>query len=104
MKKTKTLGALLVRVLTAFNELKLREAYLEDGPQRWQHGMIDANRTQVTINPAPHVVDTLIHEILHAIEPDWSETTVRRMTTRLMRKLTHAEVKQIYEEYASRKD
>jgi len=93
---------LLVEVLTAFNDVTLREAYLDGGHTHWIHG--EHKDETVTINPMPHVVDTLIHELLHHVRPDWSETQVRRHTTLLMRQLSHGEVQQIYKEYQARKD
>jgi hypothetical protein len=51
----------------------------------------------IRINPAPSVCDTAIHECLHRLRPSWSEQTVRRRTTQIMRQLTDAEVDKLYE-------
>lgn len=103
------MAKLLVEVLTAFNELKLKEAWLEGEPPSkkhpdgtWQYG--EQCGDLITVNPIPHVVDTLIHEILHHLYPSWTESQVKRQTTMLLRQLSNSEVRQIYQEFQDRKE
>ena len=96
---------LMVEILTSLGgDLELREDYLIDSsrPKKgWLHGQYADG--VVTINPAPFVVDTLIHEVLHHLRPEWSETTVRRRTTQLLRKMSHEEALAIYRQWLQRR-
>jgi len=47
------------------------------------HGLCDFGRHTVYIDPAPSVVHTLIHELLHARWPSWSERRVVRESDRV---------------------
>jgi hypothetical protein len=60
------------------------------------HGMTEDNG-RITINPAPEIVDTLVHECLHRLRPTWSERAVKAKTTRLMKQLSDAEVEKLFE-------
>lgn len=60
------------------------------------HGMTEDNG-RITINPAPEIVDTLVHECLHRLRPKWSERAVKARTTRLMRQLSDAEIEKLFE-------
>jgi hypothetical protein len=94
----------MVEVLSALGDLYLVERYLVDKTKpvkNWQHG--EYSDGTVTINPAPHIVDTLVHEVLHHIRPDWSETVVRARTTQLLRKMSHEEAQAIYQQWLARK-
>jgi len=53
----------------------------------------------ITINEGEHVVETLLHEILHAVRPHWTERGVSRRTTQLYRQLEPAEVQRIHDVY-----
>lgn len=58
----------------------------------------DANGT-ITINPVLHVLDTLVHELFHRMNPSWSERTVKRETTKLIRALSPEEQQALYDHY-----
>lgn len=60
------------------------------------HGVIDGAGA-VRINPAVDTVDTACHEMIHRLRPAWSETSVRRRTTRIMRQLSDDEIDRLYE-------
>lgn len=88
--------ALLVRVLLEIGKGRIEERWIAD-KDCFIHGECDG-RT-VTINPAIDVVDTLLHEALHRLEPEWSESYVRNRVTWLMRRMTDAQLQTLHEEY-----
>ena len=95
---------LLVAAIAALGDVDLEERYLIDASatkSRWQYG--EQNGSLITINPAPHVVDTILHEIVHYLRPQWSEKVLRRRVTQLMRQISHEEVQAIYHEWNERK-
>lgn len=49
----------------------------------------------VTVNPAYDIADTIIHEMLHRIYPEWDEAQVLTATGNIMDILTDAEVGEI---------
>jgi len=90
----------MVRVLTEFGAGHIREAYIDDDDSNYVHGTEEAGH--IVINPAPAIVDTLIHEILHRLYPAWPERVVAQKTSWLMNRMSHQEVKAIYREYVQR--
>jgi hypothetical protein len=94
---------LLVEVLTGLGAVQVKERYLVDGAAKQRnfcHGeYLDG---VVTVNPAPSVVETLVHELLHHVRPAWSERAVRARTTRLIREMSHRDVQAVYAEYRKR--
>lgn len=63
-----------------------------EGLCNWESG-------DITVNPAPSVVDTLIHELLHRRFPKWSEERVRVETWRIIRTLSAADVQVLHHKY-----
>lgn len=59
------------------------------------HGQIEGSK--IVINPTIETVDTLLHECLHRLRPQWSERAVRSRTTRIMRSLSYPEIDRIYQ-------
>jgi hypothetical protein len=57
----------------------------------------DGNDNAIRINPACHVVDTVLHECLHRMRPAWSERSVLAKTKRIMSQLDDAEIDRIYQ-------
>lgn len=55
----------------------------------------------IMVNPIPDILDTLIHELFHEAYPGWSERTVKRETTRLIRSLSPEAMDKLYQEYLS---
>lgn len=58
----------------------------------------------IVINPVPHIVDTLLHELLHKLHPEYSERAVRSVVGRLMKHMTDEEMLAIYEIYKRNTD
>ena len=51
---------------------------------------------RIRINQNIDVCDTALHEALHALHPEWSESYVRARTARLMGQLSNCDVDAIY--------
>lgn len=90
---------LMVRVYAELGAGRLTEGYVH-AKQEFVHGYIEDG--VITVNPAPAVVDTCIHEILHRLFPEWSESYVTNRTTYLLRRMTDAEIQTFYEEFKRR--
>jgi hypothetical protein len=94
----------MVELMSALGDVSLVEGYLinKGAPNKtWLSGT--QQEGVITVNPAPHVVDTLLHELLHQIRPSWSETSVRRRTSQLMKQMSHQECQAIYAQWLERK-
>ncbi len=100
MKRTARDMVLLGRVWAELGSGRIDEAYLPSTARHFVEGQIVGQR--ITVNPAPSVVDSAIHEILHRLQPSWSESYVRRTTTLIMRRMTDEEVAAFYDEYTKR--
>jgi hypothetical protein len=92
---------LLGRVWAELGSGKITEAYLPSDKHHYVEGLIEGQH--ITVNPAPSVVDSAIHEILHRMHPEWSENYVRRTTSLLMRRMTDEEIAAFYAEFQKRK-
>jgi len=53
----------------------------------------------IHIDPAPAIVSTLVHELLHARYPSWSERRVAREGDRLFEAMTTADVDRWWRRY-----
>ena len=62
-------------------------------------GLCNFETKEITVNPSPSVVDTLVHELLHRRFPTWSEDRVRCETWRVMKSLSPADVRLWYRKY-----
>lgn len=56
-------------------------------------------RGQIIVDPAPSVVDTLLHELLHRRYPKWGEKRVSLTANRLVAQMDHATVRRWYRKY-----
>lgn len=93
---------LLLQVMAKLGEVRVKERFIRgDVKGEIVYGQYFSDGV-VEINPVPAVVDTVIHECLHALHPEWSETTVRRFAARLFHRLTEDEMKTIYQVYQRR--
>lgn len=59
----------------------------------------EATPYTITLNVATIIANTLIHEALHRIRPQWSERVVRRRTSQLLAQLSAAEIERLYDIY-----
>jgi hypothetical protein len=54
---------------------------------------------EVWVNPAPNVLETVFHEILHRLYPSWAERTVISRSRKILRGLSDTEVERLYGVY-----
>lgn len=69
------------------------------GADAHYYGLCRHDQHAVYIDPAPAMVETLIHELVHARYPSWSERRVRRETARLFAGMTDADVDRWFRRY-----
>lgn len=92
--------ALLVRVLAELGAGRITEGFIHD-PDTFVHGET-TGRGHITINPAIATVDTVVHEILHRLEPGWHENYVRRTTSYLLKRMSDEQIQTVFDEYCKR--
>lgn len=89
---------LLLECMAVLGRVRVKEGFIPgDEPGEIVHGM--ARGQDIYVNPVPSTVDTILHEVLHVLKPDWSERTVKSYTTRLCTRLTEDEMRQIWNIY-----
>lgn len=100
MARTRARSPLLIEALTALGRLRVRETQLIDPrgrhAYRW-HGLLEGD--VIYVNPSWAIADTLIHEALHAIRPQWSERAIRSWTSRLLGQLSDDEAWRLWQWY-----
>jgi hypothetical protein len=69
------------------------------GSKRHIEGLCNWVNGEVSVNPAPSVVDTLIHELLHRRFRRWSEARVLAETWRVMETMTPDAVQALHRQY-----
>lgn len=62
-----------------------------DDPDAVTYGLCEGNGT-VTIDEPAHIVETLIHELVHRHRKGWSERKVRQAEQRLFARLSRADI------------
>jgi hypothetical protein len=92
---------LLLRVLAELGAGRIHEAFIPSEKNFFVDG--ETEGLAITVNPVPDVVDTVIHELLHRLYPQWSERYIKNRTSYLMKRMTDEEVQLFYEEYQRRK-
>ena len=90
---------LLVRVLTEIGTGNVHEGFISS-KTHYVHRQIEGRR--ITGNPASDVVDTLLHQAIHQLEPAWSERYVRNRTSWLMKRMSDEQIQALYGEYQKR--
>lgn len=86
---------LLIEVIAAIGAGRMELGPIHDDTE-FVDGYAEPNG-KVRINPAPAVVDTVLHEMLHRMRPAWSERAVRSKATRLMRSLSDPEIDRLHD-------
>jgi hypothetical protein len=95
---------LIVELLAALGAETIRAGYLVDDEYPDEMDLLGiCGERAVVINEAAHLVRTLVHELIHRIRPAWSEASVTRRTTQVMRQLSHAEIDRLYQVYCARR-
>lgn len=54
---------------------------------------------KVYVDPAPSIVETLLHELLHRARPRWGERRVDAEAKRMLRQMSTQEVRRWYRTY-----
>lgn len=62
-------------------------------------GVCQGSTGMIVVDPAPSVVDTLLHELLHRRFPRWGERRVSQTANRLVKQMDHATVRKWYRKY-----
>ena len=98
-----TRSPLLLKLMARIGELEFEECWIPGIGGR--HTEADWSSSGVIrVNPMPHVVDSVIHELLHECFPAYKERAVRSLTGKLMKQLSDAEIQAIYSEYRRKVD
>lgn len=71
----------------------------EDEPLAVTYGVCEAGA--VVIDEPAHIVETLIHELVHRQRPTWSERKVIQAERRLFARLTRDDIETLYTIYLS---
>ena len=66
-------------------------------------GLCDFDKGAVYVDPAPSVVETLLHEVLHRRYPRWGEARVDRTANRLLRSMNSRQVQWWYRQFKRHK-
>lgn len=90
---------LMVRVWAELGAGKITEAFIRDGSNFTDGYCVGGH---VTVNPVHQTVDTVLHELLHRLHPEWPENYVRRTTTYLRRRMSDEETVAFYDEFQRR--
>ena len=101
-KEKEPRNPLLIKILAKLDGVEIHEAHI---PREPGFGHIYAKwepSGKVTINPVPHVVDSLLHEMAHEVFPAYTEIGVRSLVGKLMKQLSDEELQTIYDEYRKR--
>jgi hypothetical protein len=82
---------MLAELLDTLSVTRLYETRLVSAAEH-VHGLCDYGTGAVHIDQRPGVVEVLIHELLHARYPSWSERRVDREAVRLLSSMSEADV------------
>lgn len=63
------------------------------------YGLCDYETGAVIVDPVPHVVEVVLHELLHRRYPSWSERRVDREGRRLVSGMTRPQLVSWYRRY-----
>lgn len=85
-------------LVAEFRKGKILEAFLVE-PGHHVHGICDFDSGAVVVNPQPHTVAVLLHELIHRRHPRWGEARVERETQRLVASMSDADVARWYLAY-----
>jgi hypothetical protein len=82
---------------------ELRKGGIHEAPLKakgWHlDGLCDHGKGAVYIDPAPNVVETVLHEVLHRRYPRWGEKRVDRTARKLLRSMNSRQVRWWYRQF-----
>jgi len=100
-KRPRARPPLLVEIWAELGASRIHEGRIED-KTHFVEGVC-LNGRVITINPMPAMNDTICHELIHRLHPEWSEPYVRNRTTFILRRMTDDEHERFFREYQRRK-
>lgn len=87
--------SLLLELMTALGRVKAIEAYIKkDEADARYYGLQQPGI--IWVNPVTPIVEATIHELLHEVRPQWPESVVVAHTTRLLHRMTDADIQAVY--------
>lgn len=92
---------MLLKLMMHLHTVKVVERYLPKDAVRRVYGYTYADG-HIEVNAVQSIVDTVVHELLHSMFPDYSEGTVKRLTTQILRRMTDEEILAFYAAYRAR--
>jgi len=99
-KLGKRFDVLMAEVRAEFAKGRIIEAPLiSNRKNEVLHGFCSRKQDLVFIDPSGHVVETLMHELLHRRFPEWTERKVRRTAADLRDAMSDAERMALYRDY-----
>ncbi len=97
-RSSEKLNALKAELWKELGEGNIFEAYIEDEAKRERiYGLSECDK--VYLNHAPHVMDTLLHELTHRRFKRWSEKRVLLTASRIIATMDDAEVRRWHKRY-----
>lgn len=93
---------LLLQLLARMGELTFKEEWIPCKKGEEAYGCWEPEGGIIRVNVIPHVVDTVLHELLHATRPQYSERAVRSIVGKLLKGMPEEEMRTIYAEYKRR--
>jgi hypothetical protein len=100
VKRTARDMALIGRVFAEVGSGRITQAFIKDG-RNLTDGFYNGNG-HIYINEDHQTADTVIHEVLHRMHPQWTENYVRRTTSYLRRRMSDEEIIALVGEYRKR--
>lgn len=91
----------LLKLMAHLHQIKVVERYLPKTAASRVYGYTFPDG-HIEVNAVQSIVDTVIHELLHSLYPTYSESQVKRLTTRLVRQMTDEEILAFYAAYRTR--
>jgi hypothetical protein len=105
--KKKNHTPLLLRVMSLLGDVECREQWIPPIGNNHTAGLWEKDgdgAVRITVNLIPDAVDSIIHEAIHSLYPDYSERQVKRLTTQVVSQLTGEEMQTIYYEFMDKVD
>jgi hypothetical protein len=93
-----TADDLFAELRREFKRGLIREAPIRD---KLMHvdGLCDHDNGTIYVDPAPAVVSTLLHELIHRAHPRWGEKRVTKAEAMLLGQMRSADVQKWYRQY-----
>lgn len=96
--KAETFNALMAELRVEFAKGKVYQAEIHSDGELVE-GLYQPSNGAVYVDPAPNVVDTLLHELLHRRYPRWGEKRVSDTARRLVTAMSDEERRLWYRAY-----